>query len=76
MWRVCLSLFLIDWIFLGANVYYTTEEYAKAIEDGQRAIEIDPNYGKAYYRLGMAYNEIMGQADAVDKSIEMFERAA
>ncbi|CAN4103147.1 unnamed protein product [Withania somnifera] len=31
------------------------EEYGSAIQDGTRAIEIDPRYSKGYYRRGAAY---------------------
>lgn len=78
-WCGAFGNIISDWLFYlftGANVHYTVEDYPKAIEDGLRAIEIDPNYGKAYYRLGMAYNEIMGQEDSAAKAIEMFEHAA
>ena len=37
-------------VLTGANVYHKLEQFDKAIADCQQAIEIDPNFTKAYYR--------------------------
>lgn len=46
-----------DIVLTGANVYYKLERFEEAIADCQQAIEIDPNFTKAYYRQGLALYE-------------------
>jgi len=53
-------------------VYYTIEQYENAISDCERAVEIDPNFTKAYYRQGLAYYERVGTPGAAEKAIEFF----
>ena len=36
---------------------YTPEDFAKAIPDFQRAIQLDPNYGRAHAALALVYAE-------------------
>lgn len=42
-------------------------KYDEAIKDCLKAIEIDPNYGKAYSRLGLAYYAQGKYSDAINK---------
>lgn len=41
--------------FYSAAAYSKLNQHTFAIEDCRRAIEIDPNYSKAYGRMGLAY---------------------
>ncbi|KAL8133726.1 uncharacterized protein LOC141677718 isoform X2 [Apium graveolens] len=50
-----------------AAAYTQINQYAEAIGDCVRSIEIDPNYGKAYSRLGFAYYAQGNYRDAIDK---------
>lgn len=45
-----------------ANAYYQLQDYAKAIEDAEQAIIVDPGYAKSFFILGNCYND-MGQMD-------------
>ena len=42
-----------------------------AVEDCKRAIDMDPNYGKAYGRMGLAYSLV----DKHKEAIECFKKA-
>ena len=42
-----------------------------AVEDCQRAIDMDPKYGKAYGRMGLAYSSVEKHKEA----IECFKKA-
>ena len=42
-----------------------------AVEDCKRAIDMDPNYGKAYGRMGLAYSLVEKHKEA----IECFKKA-
>ena len=45
-----------------------------AVEDCQRAIDMDPKYGKAYGRMGLAYSSIEKHKEAIEcfkKAIEI-----
>ena len=42
-----------------------------AVEDCQRAIDMDPKYGKAYGRMGLAYSSI----DKHKEALECFKKA-
>eukprot|EP00252_Welwitschia_mirabilis_P003025 TRINITY_DN13079_c0_g1_i1.p1 TRINITY_DN13079_c0_g1~~TRINITY_DN13079_c0_g1_i1.p1 ORF type:complete len:447 (-),score=115.40 TRINITY_DN13079_c0_g1_i1:315-1655(-) len=44
--------------------------YNEAIEDCKRAIEIDPNYSKAYSRLGLVYYAQGNYQDAIQKGFQ------
>ncbi|XP_017248510.1 uncharacterized protein LOC108219529 [Daucus carota subsp. sativus] len=50
-----------------AAAYTQINQYTEAIADCVRSIEIDPNYGKAYSRLGFAYYAQGNYRDAIDK---------
>jgi small glutamine-rich tetratricopeptide repeat-containing protein alpha len=41
-------------------------EYQKAIDDCNQAIRYDPNYGKAYGRLGLAFSKMNRHQEAID----------
>ena len=59
---------LVSFVF---TAYYYLGQYERAIEDYDEAIRIDPEYGKAYYNRGIAY-EILGQQPRAERD---FERA-
>lgn len=50
-----------------AAAYTQINKYGEAIRDSLKSIEIDPNYGKAYSRLGFAYYAMGNYRDAIDK---------
>ncbi|XP_057531760.1 small glutamine-rich tetratricopeptide repeat-containing protein 2 isoform X1 [Amaranthus tricolor] len=50
-----------------AAAYTQMHKYDEAIKDCLKAIEIDPNYGKAYSRLGLAYYAQGKYSDAINK---------
>ena len=56
-------------------MFYTLEKYEEAITDCQRAIELDPNFVKAYYRQGLAHFEKIQTEGSADKAIELFDKA-
>ena len=49
------------------NLYASRKDYAKAVDDYTRAIELDPNLAEAYYNRGLtrirANNRTQGIAD-------------
>ncbi|XP_020236516.2 small glutamine-rich tetratricopeptide repeat-containing protein 2, partial [Cajanus cajan] len=49
-----------------AAAYTQINKYTEAIQDCIRSIEIDPNYSKAYSRLGMAYYAQGNYRDAIE----------
>lgn len=59
-----------EWKKLG-NEALDSDDYNKAIECYQKAIEADSNYFDAYYNLGLAYSYI----HEFDKSIEYYNKA-
>lgn len=62
----------ISFCLAGANVYYTLQDFQNAIADCEKAIQIDPNFTKAHFRLGLAYYELVGTEGAAEKAIESF----
>ncbi|CAL9037722.1 unnamed protein product [Musa banksii] len=50
-----------------AAAYTNIKKYSEAIEDCLKSIEIDPNYSKAYSRLGSAYFAQGNYRDALEK---------
>ncbi|KAJ9146310.1 hypothetical protein P3X46_028592 [Hevea brasiliensis] len=50
-----------------AAAYTQIHKYNEAIRDCLESIEIDPNYSKAYSRLGLAYYAQGNYRDAIDK---------
>ncbi|KAL5558398.1 hypothetical protein UlMin_034609 [Ulmus minor] len=55
-----------------AAAYTQIKKYNEAIRDCHKSIAIDPNYSKAYSRLGLAYYAQGNYTDAIHKG---FERA-
>ncbi|XP_076946850.1 uncharacterized protein LOC143618586 [Bidens hawaiensis] len=55
-----------------AAAYTQNNQHTEAIHDCNKAIEIDPNYSKAYSRLGFSYYAQGNYRDAIDKG---FRRA-
>lgn len=49
-------------------------KYTEAIEDCLKSIEIDPNYSKAYSRLGLAYYAQGNYHDAIEKGFKKGKR--
>lgn len=41
-------------------------EFQKAIDDCKTALKYDPNYGKAFGRLGLAYSKMNRHSEAID----------
>ena len=48
---------------------YKNDRDDEAVEDFKRAVELDPDFAEAYYRLGIAQH-VVGQADESKKSFE------
>ena len=44
--------------FFVSNICSNLNLYEQAIEDAKKAIQLNPNYAKAYLRLGKAYEGI------------------
>ncbi|POO00117.1 N-terminal acetyltransferase A, auxiliary subunit [Trema orientale] len=53
-----------------AAAYTQVHKYAEAVRDCFRSIEIDPNYSKAYSRLGLAYYAQGNYGDAIGKGFK------
>ena len=53
--------------FTRAAAYTQINHFEEAINDCLKSIEIDPNYSKAYSRLGFAYYAQGKYRDAIDK---------
>ncbi|GMH31241.1 hypothetical protein Nepgr_033084 [Nepenthes gracilis] len=53
-----------------AAAYTQSHKYNEAIRDCLKAIEIDPNYSKAYSRLGLAYYAQRNYSDAINKGFK------
>ena len=49
-----------------AAAHSKLEQHYAAVEDCQRALDMDPKYGKAYGRMGLAYSSIHKHKEAVD----------
>ncbi|KAG6608061.1 Small glutamine-rich tetratricopeptide repeat-containing protein beta, partial [Cucurbita argyrosperma subsp. sororia] len=50
-----------------AAAYTQIQKYSEATRDSLKSIEIDPNYSKAYSRLGLALYDQGSYRDAIDK---------
>ena len=46
--------------------YSSLGKYTQAIADFNRAIEINPRYGEAYYNRGVVYNRLGNREQAID----------
>ena len=64
------ALSATDWAIKGYNAG-NNEEYDRAISFYLRAIELDPDYAKAYYNMGIAYADQGNTA----KEIESYKKA-
>lgn len=53
--------------YIRAAAYTQINKYSEAIQDCLRSIKIDPNYSKAYSRLGLVYYAQGNYRDAIDK---------
>lgn len=53
-----------------AAAYTQAHKYTEAVRDCLKSIEIDPNYSKAYSRLGTAYFAQGNYADAINKGFK------
>ncbi|ONI34786.1 hypothetical protein PRUPE_1G499100 [Prunus persica] len=53
-----------------AAAYTQMHKYTEAIRDCLKSIEIDPNYSKAYSRLGLAYYAQGNYSDAIEKGFK------
>lgn len=49
-----------------AAAYSRLGVYDKAVEDSKTSIRYDPNYSKAYGRLGLAYSKMNKHQEALD----------
>uniref|UniRef100_I1LW72 SGTA homodimerisation domain-containing protein n=1 Tax=Glycine max TaxID=3847 RepID=I1LW72_SOYBN len=58
-----------------AAAYTQINKYTEAIQDCLRSIEIDPNYSKAYSRLGLVYYAQGNYRDAIHKGFRKGGRA-
>ena len=54
-------------------VHAEQRDYAKAIADYRRAIEMEPQLEEAHYRLGQAYRQV-GQADQSKEELRTYEQ--
>lgn len=53
--------------FVRAAAYTQVQRYDEAVQDCLKSMAIDPNYSKAYSRLGFAYYAQGRYRDAIDK---------
>ncbi|KAH9756989.1 TPR REGION domain-containing protein [Citrus sinensis] len=53
-----------------AAAYTQIHQYAEAVRDCLKSIDIDPNYSKAYSRLGLAYYAQGNYNDAIEKGFK------
>ena len=61
-------------VFDSGLAYLNKKEYAKAISDFTKAIEINPNYTSAYYNRGLGYASLKDYTEAISdftKAIEI-----
>lgn len=55
--------------------YYYKGEYPKALENFKKAVELNPNYEKAYYGMGLTLektNNLKDAADAYEKAVKSY----
>jgi serine/threonine-protein kinase len=48
-----------------ARPYYNARRYEEAIAQSEKALEIDPNFGRAHYWRGLSYEHLPRPADAI-----------
>lgn len=64
-------LILTEWcMFFRAAAYTQIQKYSEALSDCLKSIEIDPNYVKAYSRLGLVYYAQGNYSDAIEKGFK------
>jgi tetratricopeptide (TPR) repeat protein len=61
--------------FKQGNTYYSQQEYEKAIESFNKAIELNPDYVEAYFCLGKIYSQWRYYDEHHEKTIESFNKA-
>ena len=64
--------------YANGNSLLAEEKFAEAIVEYKGAIEYDPENGKAYLNMGIAYSRIdneAGMVEALEKAIELGEKA-
>ena len=54
-----------------AAAYTQVGNYEAAIDDSNEAIRLDPNYSKAYSRLGLAYYTQGKYKEAIEKGFQI-----
>lgn len=57
-------------LLIRAAAYTQIHHYAEAVRDCLKSIDIDPNYSKAYSRLGLAYYAQGNYNDAIEKGFK------
>ena len=62
-----------DDFFLKGYVAHMDEDYDKAIESYQRAVEINPDYWQAYYNEGISYNHKGNYIQAIQSKIKSYQ---
>jgi small glutamine-rich tetratricopeptide repeat-containing protein alpha len=61
-------------VCVSAAAYSQQGDHEKAVQDAEKAVEIDPKYSKAYSRMGHAYfclNKYEEAVDAYEKGLEL-----
>lgn len=58
-----------------ANVYIALEQFGKAIEDAESAINVNPQFTKAYLRKALALYEMPQVEGSVQKAVETIDQA-
>ena len=51
--------------FSSGRIKYDLEDFDEAIESFKKAVQLDPSFGEAYYRLGLAYDIQNQSYDAI-----------
>ncbi|MBT3922845.1 MAG: tetratricopeptide repeat protein, partial [Nitrospina sp.] len=51
--------------FTSGRIKYDLEDFDEAIESFKKAVQLDPSFGEAYYRLGLAYDIQNQSYDAI-----------
>lgn len=57
-------------LLIRAAAYTQIHQYAEAVRDCLKSIDIDPNYSKAFSRLGLAYYAQGNYNDAIEKGFK------
>ena len=62
-------------IAAAARPYYNARRYDEAIAQSNKALEIDPTFGRAHYWLGLSYEQLSRPADAIREFEQLSARA-